>query len=280
MSGIQMYWWDDRSYGSNFGDAVSPRIVKALSKQRIHKLKAGSTPRVLAVGSILKWAQPGDQIWGSGHAVMGHPTDPGVHVFAVRGPLTRAALLATGIRCPDTYGDPALLLPMLYGPREPERRYRVGVIPHYIDQAKAKEVLGDVLEREDVLYIDILSGSDNVIDALCSCDLVVSSSLHGIVVADAYRIPSIWVEFSDQVVGGGMKFRDYYLSLRDDFAEALDWREAADLTAAEMHASLSSEDRLREVQLDLLASAPFPIVYEDIADVAPHQGWIDTWDEA
>ena len=48
-----------------------------------------------------------------------------------------------------------------------------------------------------------------VIDEILKCNKIVSSSLHGIVLAEAYGIPAKWEKYSDDVLGNGFKFRDY-----------------------------------------------------------------------
>ena len=49
--------------------------------------------------------------------------------------------------------------------------------------------------------------------AVKSCDLIVSSSLHGLICADAYGVPNEWIQLSDDLIGGNFKFRDHMLSL-------------------------------------------------------------------
>jgi pyruvyltransferase len=271
---ISMFWWDDRKHGANFGDAVSPMIVKALSGKRIHKVREAGVPRLLACGSIIKWARPGDSIWGTGHASISHETAHGVQVHAVRGPITRASLQAHAVPCPPVYGDPAILLPFLYGPRTAKRRYKLGVVPHYVDHLHAESVLRNIMKSEDVLMIDVQSGPANVIDSICSCEVIASSSLHGIIAAEAYGIPSVWVEFGDGISGGGMKFRDYYLGLRDEFLTPVDWRKVANSSQAFESASLPDAGRMASAQRGLVDSAPFHIESSRFDSKREDDGWV------
>ncbi len=54
------------------------------------------------------------------------------------------------------------------------------------------------------------AATENFIDELVACDLIVSSSLHGLVVAIAFGKPVIWAEFTYLPIGDGFKFRDFF----------------------------------------------------------------------
>jgi pyruvyltransferase len=98
------------------------------------------------------------------------------------------------------------------------RKYRLGIVPHYVD--KGSPEVERLRASPDVRIIDIEGGILEVIDQINSCENVVSSSLHGMIVADAYGIPSAWVTMSGRVAGEGFKFRDYLASVGRDGMEA------------------------------------------------------------
>lgn len=158
--------------------------------------------KLLGVGSILDRAKGGDVVWGSG-LIQGRRFDGrNVTFAAVRGPRTRRLISGD---VPEVFGDPAVLLPKFYTPQNPARRYDVGVVPHYMD--------GDAMAVEDknVLMIDVQRCTwQQTVDQLASCDVIVASSLHGIIVSEAYGIPAVWVQPTNRLVGGEFKFRDFY----------------------------------------------------------------------
>lgn len=153
-------------------------------------------------------------------------------IISVRGPLTRQLIMNEGIDCPEVYGDPAMLLPLFYNPRISNQKsslsegMRIGVIPHYVD--KDNMILKELLKLPQYELIDILLPPNGLgklsiesywkswIDNLCSYDAIISSSLHGLIIAEAYALPTLWVKFSDEINGNDFKFYDYYASINEE----------------------------------------------------------------
>jgi pyruvyltransferase len=136
-------------------------------------------------------------------------------VLAVRGPLTRKFLLTNGIDCPEVYGDPALLLPYYYNPIV-AKKYKIGIIPHYID--KKNVYVSDFISKYilDVKLIDIVNYVNwyDFINEIYECEFIISSSLHGLIVSDAYNIPNYWIEFSKNIPVNRFKYKDYYMYVK------------------------------------------------------------------
>ena len=224
---IPVYWTCRGGKRGNFGDMLSPILTRAMSgKQAVFKPKSKT---LFAVGSLLKFAQPGDDIWGTGFIDADDKARKGINVRAVRGPLSRDMLLKQGIECPEIYGDPALLLPAIYD-KKVAKKYRLGIIPHYVDLERARKLLSNN-KNKHICIIDIRAGVEEVIKLTRQCDVIIASSLHGIILAESYGIPTKWVEMGNSVVGKGFKFRDYYASTGRE-AISIDWRNSIDLLQA------------------------------------------------
>jgi pyruvyltransferase len=195
----------------NWGDALNPVLVELLSGCKVQHLDGFFHDRFLVIGSILGAANGRAQVWGSGFIHEGESVmEPPRAIFAVRGPLSRAALLKAGIDCPEVYGDPALLLPRFFNPEVP-KQFDVGIIPHAVD--KHLPWIQKQRNAPGILVIDVEGGTWEFIRAVKSCKAILSSSLHGLICADAYGVPNAWIRLSDDLIGGGFKFRDYRLSI-------------------------------------------------------------------
>lgn len=213
---ICAYWWESK----NWGDALNPVLIRLLSGKRPiaikkHTVNIRQRPVYAVIGSILdslpRRSIKNTIIWGPGFMQESGkiPGEPEA-VCAVRGPLSRDNLRKQGIKCPDVFGDPALLYPRFYKP-EKSAKYLLGIIPHYVD--KNSKNIQRFQHLPEVRIIDIEQPINSVIDQICSCKYIASSSLHGIITADTYRIPSAWLEFSEGVAGSGFKFRDYFTAV-------------------------------------------------------------------
>jgi pyruvyltransferase len=220
---LPTYWFHAED---NLGDLLSPvtlAYVSGLTPALVSRRYAG---KVLAVGSVLQNLREGDIVWGAG-AIRDTPIQPPprVKILAVRGPLTRSLIQAD---VPEVYGDPALLLPRFFRP-SPWPRCEVGLVPHSLDR--------DVMRSDDpnVRVIDVSDRWQDTVSSIASCDVVVSSSLHGIILAEAYGVPAVWVHASDRLSGGSFKFDDYYLSTGREGRQAIAWhgRPMAAVRAAE-----------------------------------------------
>ncbi|WP_169748922.1 polysaccharide pyruvyl transferase family protein [Gynuella sunshinyii] len=170
------------------------------------------TNEYMVIGSILQHANSHTQVWGSG-LISEHSKlkESPRHIHAVRGPLTRAALKLQGIACPEIYGDPALLLPRFF-PNEQKKRYKLGIIPH--NDHAGFPFPPQLTENDDIKIISLRDGFKNVLETIQRCENIVSSSLHGLIVADAYNIPSRRLVFNGKLYGGDFKFSDYYRSIK------------------------------------------------------------------
>jgi len=168
------------------------------------------------IGSIIGFYDLNNTIiYGSGIK------DPSVKIFgkpkkvvSVRGPLTRKVLLSNGISCPEEYGDPALLLPVFYKPKR-RKRHKVAIIPNMGTDIKYVKRWLSAQNKFDYTIIKMESYSDwrRKIDEIVSCDIVISESLHGLIVAETYGVTNVWVEFMDHPEYWDFKYLDYYSSI-------------------------------------------------------------------
>ena len=201
---------------NNWGDKVGPVIFEYISGIKPIKVDVAFKNKnkedtYLTVGSILQRADIYSIIWGSGFITeTSKLKQKPKAIYAVRGPLTGKKLIDQGCVC-KVYGDPVLLFSRFYKPNI-QKKFKLGIVPHFID--KKSLFLKKFKNDSDVLIIDIQGTINGFIDDICSCDLIASSSLHGIIAADAYKIPSIWIQLSSKVKGNGFKFRDYFSSVK------------------------------------------------------------------
>lgn len=202
---VNLNYWDEVD---NLGDALSPIIVNwMLSLQEILPEKyIRETKHLYAVGSILAAGMQDATVWGSGILrcdMLYRLEKRTLDIRAVRGPLTRAALLDYGYDVPEVYGDPAILMPEIYIPMQVEKKAKYGVVIHHAsDLQEYKEYF-----NQDTVFIDICTTDyKSFLTKINSVDIVISQSLHGIILAEAYGIKAILLKPKVDL----FKYYDYY----------------------------------------------------------------------
>lgn len=208
----KLFWWKSK----NVGDNISPYLYRRTTDKdpKYINLRAGEEGQhVISTGSILEYANSESTVWGSGFISAKSKVPPDIRdVRAVRGPKTKAKLIEHGIACPSIYGDPGLLLSAVYDPKR-VKKYQLGLIPHQVDQknpvwrALSDSYTGSVIIDVNTFDVELF------VDHLLECEYVVSSSLHGLILADSYGIPNVGLNLNEKVQGQGFKFYDYFASV-------------------------------------------------------------------
>lgn len=191
---VELVSWQPKDGSRNFGDHLSRIVAAAVAAERgfTFEDEVALPRRLLAIGSILHFAGDGDVVWGSGingKIPVGSLAARQLDIRAVRGPKTAAVLTDLGFTVPSIHGDPALLVPRYFGARFPVRPERDFVfIPNLHDLARVPPA--------DWL-ISPLSGWNRCAEAITTAKLVLASSLHGIILAEAFGVPARFVRLSD-----------------------------------------------------------------------------------
>lgn len=245
----RLYYWDY----PNFGDQLSRYLVSKITEREVeYSPPPFEAVTLLAIGSMINLSvlRKNICIWGTGtlHTKIldypslkmfpvnrlvrqlreqlkewSHVEQP--KIYAVRGPRTRALLINKGFYCPEVFGDPAILLPKYYVPKNTLVRYSAGLILHHTQKLTNEQIA--VCNEIGIRPISIFRKSDNEIesfvDEVCSCEKVFSSSLHGVIVAQAYGIPAQWIQLKNRAIHADAwhKFEDYFLGAGQENQEPL-----------------------------------------------------------
>lgn len=264
-----IYW----RIAPNFGDLLSPWLFERIVGKAVEPISgrvrpvAGfkllkfywrqyrrkTPPNYVAIGSIMSRVRDNSQVWGSGSfgTEQACQLNTRAKYFAVRGPLSRLLLLNAGAEVPEVYGDPALLCPLFF-PDDVSKTHDIGLVLRW-SEASWLQTQGD----EHVKIIDLGSYDvEGTLRDILSCRNILSSSLHGLIIADAYGIPNAFLR-SASPKGGQFKFLDYFASV-DKFRKSVvipERQGLLDLTAVK---DVQFDGRTINFEAEkLLAACPF-----------------------
>jgi hypothetical protein len=205
---VKAYWWREIP---NFGDGLM-----GLALEKFGEVKTAWAPvsraQVAAGGSVLEHIPP---LWDGfvlGAGKLYENSELHLHtgtmtILALRGPLTAR-------QCPPgdyAIGDPGLLAPEIMPAQE--KQHDLGLIPHWSDATlrMRNEFYGDGWSTH---YIDPQQSPLRVLAEISACHRIVTSSLHGMIVADAYGIPRRFEPAGVTSLRAGLfKYNDYSASI-------------------------------------------------------------------
>lgn len=255
--GRLMFW---SRGGDNFGDYIGPYIFRKMTGVMPVFARAAladrTNPAYFTCGSIIEKVTKADAciVWGSGRYIWHGRFARPLLATAVRGPLTLESFYRANYPAPDVLGDPGLCVPMFFQPRI-EKSHRIGFIPHLSELAYwSAQKLG-----KDVSLISPSGTVEGVVSSILSAERIVSSSLHGVVLAHAYGVPATWVyPTTRRLVGGGLKFADYFGAVGEPILPSDGGKIAqpGDISAAADDAFVPTKD-LAAIAARLLEVCPF-----------------------
>jgi hypothetical protein len=232
---VRTFYWDPAKKGlrgllrrpafriGNAGDLLNRDLIEHYYGQSPLNTDEGGR-RLLLVGSVVHRVQQGDVVAGVGTkgTQLPKPAEVGdVDIRGVRGPITHDALKEAGFDVSriSFHGDPGLLVKALY-PEETAKEAvpnRVAFIPHYRDREEYRRTSG-------VRIVDIDCEPRKLAKEIAKAELVLTSSLHGLIFAHAIGRPVVLIApiRAEPVI----KYQDYMASV------GLDWTDPVDLETA------------------------------------------------
>ena len=263
MRRVRLYRWRTKRFKhGNFGDEITIPILDRLFG--IEALPVGlKDAELLGAGSILEFyvwkiGKPPAwkrfpwrrylHVWGTGTLFDQHEISwpQRLHFHALRGALTAERVGVRGI----ALGDPGILSSRLI--RQPPKVSYVAAVPHFLDKRR----LADLPKHWRLVDPD--QPVDDVLTQIASAELVLSSSLHGLIAADSFGIPCVWISFlGGQPDSPTHKFMDYVSTRGRDFNAPITWAEAMAMPADVLASKATTIGRDVEAwQEELIAAFP------------------------
>lgn len=211
---------------------------------------------IFGVGSILDFATKKSVVWGSGFREYNSKTNA-TKIYAVRGYLSKNLLNHNDN---VQIGDPALLLPIIYNKQKIQSN-NIAIIPHY------KEV-ETFVDFNRFCYDIIDTRTDNIeafIDKIVKYKYIISSSLHGVIIAHAYGIKALWIKHGG-VGSSNFKYFDYFSSVGIENYPELDAKKVINMSFEEITLLFDKygeqslpQCNLTSIQSKLINCAPFNV---------------------
>lgn len=277
---VKLFYYNPKEI-KNFGDQLNIPLLGKLSRRRIIESSSG-TASIVCIGSLLeqflttrydgnKKEKNNLTVWGSGFiAPQGEHPVPQFNEFnsfsretvikAVRGKLTYNRLSSMdGVNLDKcVLGDPGLLSYLLVDSKKTNKKYSVGIVPHYVDKNNILiNILKDKLSSSIVINVE--NSPLEFLNKIQSCEVIISSAMHGLIASDSLGIPNIRMKISEKITGGDYKFNDYY-SVFDVSHRCLKHSDIMNITNNDIKNIMNEYEikqcKVRKIASDLIRSFP------------------------
>lgn len=257
----------------NWGDDLNYYFLKELTGRPIvfyHNFKLANLLHLknyMCIGTLLdavNYSNSKTIVWGSGCSGLERSFVAPAQIKSVRGAKTKDFCESFDVECPNVYGDPALLLSLVYPMSNKitlrhDKKRRIGIIPNIYD---LKHSIIKELHKTQINDVIVINMSHykiwtDIIDEIRSCDVILSSSLHGLIVSDVYQVPNVWISLSGNAIVGHYKFLDYL----DSVGRLVDAPIKVDNVEIlyTLKGECASSKKILELQKKLIKSCPFNI---------------------
>ena len=238
----------------NNGDAITSYIVdKVLGGDPVHV--GPDTTHLLGTGSIFFMANQKSLLWGCG--VLNRsaylPDLLPSQIRAVRGQLSADFLVQKGVHLPQIpFGDPGILVSKFVKPSaNRSRSARIARVPHH--DSINHPFFRRAAQRDDVCIVDILNDTLEPIQQIADAEIVLSQSLHGLIYAESFAKPSLWLgDRSDDI--WTFKFKDWFSTTYNPQSKPASMEDTVDNLVDRAEQRFSSIDKL-----ELLNAFPYGI---------------------
>ena len=234
----------------NAGDLFNKNYIAERFNKKINKYSFGNKDHYLFCGSVLARSNQYSTVIGAGF-ISKEQSEKRIDfkkIIGLRGHLTAKALLKHNPNLEIKFlGDPGLLAREVVNPRDEKyiKRNIIGIIPHFVDI----DSVSSMIENDsDFKIIDIRDNFKSVCQQILECDVILSSSLHGLIFSDAMNVPNMWIKISDNVKGGSFKFLDYYSVMNFPKNNFFQCNNITDLKKAVSKAGVSTNPNYEEMK--------------------------------
>jgi pyruvyltransferase len=233
---MRTYYWHDRVVGrvahlvlrrlaknsdryfstGNAGDIFVKDLIERQFGVRSTNISSEGR-RLLLIGSIAHKALPGDVICGIGSKTPDLPArNKDLLIHALRGPMSYDAFSRAGYDLSHVKFllDPGLLIRNFVDAHQLPEIGKIGLVAHYRERSFYAS------PPEGIHLINIDASPIAVAKGILSCEMIYSSSLHGIVFAHALGRPCVLLR--PRTPEPLFKYQDYYASMDLPMPKPLD----------------------------------------------------------